>query len=105
MRRQLVVSPRADIDIDDIFDFLRGKDPRVAIRFFNECKAAIALIPSFPEAGGRLLLDGNQELEFRYVRPKGFDWYLIFYRLSEMTIEVVRVLHASRDLAAALSDV
>ncbi len=36
--------------------------------------------------------------------PKGFDWYLIFYRLTETTIEVVRVLHGSRDLAAALGE-
>lgn len=76
----------------------------MALRFFNECKSAIALIPKFPEAGGRLLLEGHEDLVFRYVRPKGFDWYLIFYRLTETTIEVVRVLHGSRDLAAALGD-
>jgi plasmid stabilization system protein ParE len=50
------------------------------------------------------LLDDQEDLDFRYVRPKSFDWYPIFYRLTESKIEVVRVLHGSRDLAAALVD-
>jgi toxin ParE1/3/4 len=104
MSRKLIVTPRADSDIDDICDHLRERDPRVSLRMFNECKTAIAMIEKFPEAGGRLLLDDQEDLDFRYVRPKSFDWYLIFYRLTESKIEVVRVLHGSRDLAAALID-
>ena len=74
------------------------------MRFYDAYDGALPLIERFPEGGGRLLLEGHEDLDFRYVRPKGFDWYLIFYRLSNTTIEVVRVLHASRDLAAALGD-
>jgi toxin ParE1/3/4 len=105
MKRQLIVEPRVLIDVADIFDHFSAADPRVAMRFYDAYDAALPLIEKFPEAGGRLLLEGHEHLDFRYVRPNGFDWYLIFYRLTDTTIEVVRVLHASRDLAAALEDV
>jgi toxin ParE1/3/4 len=100
--RRLIVSPQADRDIDEIVVYLHGNEPRVALRFLSECQAAIELLARFPEAGGHLVLDDHPELDFRYVRPKGFDWYLIFYRLNDATIDVARVLHGSRDLAAAL---
>lgn len=102
MNRTLIVKPRAQIDVADIFDHLLGADPRVAMRFFDAYDAALPIIEKFPEAGGRLLLEGHEDLDFRYVRPKGFDMYLIFHRVMDVTIEVARVLHASRDLAAAL---
>jgi len=104
MNRKLIVQPRALIDVAEIFDYFRSADPRVAMRFYDAYDAALPLIEKFPEAGGRLLLEGYEHLDFRYVRPKGFDWYLIFYRVTDATIEVVRLLHASRDLAAALED-
>jgi toxin ParE1/3/4 len=100
--QSLIITPQADRDIDEIFDYLRGIDPALAGRFFHECQAAIALVAKFPLAGGRLLLEGREDLDYRYVYPKGFDRYLIFYRLDAIRIEIVRVLHSSRDLSAAL---
>lgn len=35
---------------------------------------------------------------------RGFESYLIFYRASDDGIEVVRVLHGARDVAAELGD-
>jgi toxin ParE1/3/4 len=100
--RRLIVSQLANRDIDEIVVYLHDNEPRVAHRFLSECQAAIEMLAKFPEAGVRLVLDDHPELDFRYVRPKGFDWYLIFYRLNDTTIDVARVLHGSRNLAAAL---
>ncbi|MEX2175055.1 MAG: type II toxin-antitoxin system RelE/ParE family toxin [Pirellulaceae bacterium] len=102
MNRLLDIQPRALIDVADIFEYFLAVDPRVAMRFYDAYDAALPLIERMPEAGGKLLLDGHEALDLRYVRPKGFEHYLIFYRLTATTIEVVRVLHSSRDLAAAL---
>jgi toxin ParE1/3/4 len=37
-------------------------------------------------------------------RVRGFAKHLIFYRPIEDGIEVIRILHASRDLAAVLDE-
>lgn len=40
----------------------------------------------------------------RMLRVRGFARHLIFYREIAHGIEVIRVLHSSRDLAAALDE-
>jgi toxin ParE1/3/4 len=42
--------------------------------------------------------------EVRQWRIKDFEDYLIFYRLQETTLEVLRVLQGSRDLMGLLED-
>jgi toxin ParE1/3/4 len=102
MKRTLIVLPRARIEVADIFEYFKAIDPRLAMRFYDANDAALPLFEWMPGAGGRLLLEGYEELDFRYCRPKGFEKYLIFYRLTETAIEIARVLHSSRDLPAAL---
>jgi toxin ParE1/3/4 len=34
----------------------------------------------------------------------GFEKHLVFYRVDEESVEVVRVVHGARDLALALED-
>jgi toxin ParE1/3/4 len=35
---------------------------------------------------------------------RGFENYVIFYRTVEQGVEIVRVLHAARDIAAIFED-
>lgn len=104
MSRRLLVARRADLDIEEICDYLAARSVRTAERFLDAIQSALASIARFPEAGGRLLLEEHPHLDFRYCRVAGFETYLAFYRLTDMTIEVVRVLHGSRDLASALEN-
>ncbi len=50
--------------------------------------------------GHRYLRSGREDEGWRYLRIPGFKKYLVFYRLTDIEIEVVRVVHASRDLEA-----
>ena len=104
MKRRLVVRPRAVLDVAGIFGQIAANRPAAAIRFYDAYEAALKLIDQMPDAGGRLLLDELAQYDWRYVRPRGFRKYLIFYQITAATVEVVRVLHSSRDLIAALRD-
>ncbi|MHC5718805.1 MAG: type II toxin-antitoxin system RelE/ParE family toxin [Nostoc sp.] len=42
--------------------------------------------------------------EIRQWRIKDFQDYLIFYRIEDTTIEILRVFHGARDLADVLSE-
>jgi len=79
-------------------------NPAAALRFYDAYDVALQLIEKMPLAGGRLLLPECEHLDLRYSRPKGFWNYLIFYRATDAAIEIVRVLHGSRDMNTALRE-
>jgi toxin ParE1/3/4 len=104
MSRQLFESPRAKLDFADIINYLVAANPAAALRFDEAYTCALQLIEKMPFAGGNLLLPDLDVLNLRYSRPKGFENYLIFYRVKQHAIEIVRVLHGSRDIARALRE-
>jgi plasmid stabilization system protein ParE len=72
------------------------------MRFFDAFDSALSMIESMPEAAGKLLLDEHDYPGYRFCRLKSFRKYLIIYHVASDAIQVVRVLHGSRDLPAAL---
>jgi toxin ParE1/3/4 len=94
------VHPRADLDVIDSFSYLAGRDPALARKFLDAVEAALAKVQSSPDSGHRYLRSGREDEGWRYLRIPGFKKYLVFYRLTDIEIEVVRVVHASRDLEA-----
>jgi toxin ParE1/3/4 len=57
-----------------------------------------------PEAGTIWEMGTAAVAAMRYWQGKGFPKYLIFYVPLPNGIEVVRVLHGARDLAAAFEE-
>lgn len=54
---------------------------------------------------GRLYAPDHPKLEnLRKWKIKGFQNYLIFYRVTEESIEIVRILNGSQDLDRILGD-
>ena len=104
-RRRVERRPRARLDVLEQAVYL-GEEAteEVALRFVDAVDAAFRRLADTPEIG-RLR-------EFRSVRlaglrswpVPGFPKHLIFYRVDEDLVEVVRVVHGARDLALALED-
>lgn len=57
-----------------------------------------------PELGERQGFDRQEIADLRVWQVRGFENYLIFYRPIEGGIEVVRILHSARDIAAIFED-
>lgn len=97
------VLPAADRDIDGQADYLfREASLDVALRFYDAAAAPFQNLARMPSMGERRessnpLLDG-----LRIWRIDGFPNHLIFYRPIDGGIEIIRVLHAARDLDAEL---
>lgn len=100
MSRPLRVHPRADLDILETFTFLAGRNPDAARRFLDVVEKTLLAIEANPADGHRYLHGRREEEDWRYVRLAGFKKYLVFYRLAATVVEVVRVVHGSRDLDA-----
>jgi toxin ParE1/3/4 len=85
-------------DLDEQAAFIEADNPDAAIRFLDAANNTFAFLLRTPRAG-RAWESSNPTLkELRVWRVRDFEKHLIFYRPTEDGIQVVRVLHASRDI-------
>lgn len=89
----------ADHDVDGIADFIAARNPDAAERFVIRVKESFELLAEFPQAG-RARRARSPELEGLRCWPLGgrFSNYLILYLERDFGVEILRVLHAARDV-------
>ena len=104
MKRPYVLAPAADRDADEHFLFIAKQNRDAAIRFFQALDASLERLAAMPELGQRQEFRRKELAGLRVWQVQGFENYLIFYRPVERGIEVLRVLHAARDIAAIFDD-
>jgi toxin ParE1/3/4 len=85
--------------VDDILRqverYVAQRLPKIAVRFHNAARTAIDAIEAAPETG-----EPQPGLPGLRRRPvKGFDDYWIYYQAQPDTLDILRVLHGTRDLA------
>lgn len=98
--------PQATRDIRDAARYyLREGGPALAQRFVESVEAELAHIARHPDTGSRRYATAGLLNDLRFGRPRKFP-YLIFYFYFEAAsrVEIVRVLHASRDIPASMRD-
>lgn len=88
--RRYSLSRRADEDISAIWSYIARDNISAADRMVDRFTDTFQRIAEFPESGDRYS-HPHGELRRVIVSP-----YLIFFRLSDDQIEIVRVLHGSR---------
>ncbi len=95
--------PRADRDIDEYVDYLAANvGLRVALHFLDATHQTLALLASQPNVGWRSRLMRPELASMRVFRVAGFERMLILYRPVEDGIEVLRIMHGSRNLQVLL---
>ena len=98
----IYVLPAADLDIDEAFYYWEAKhSPETAQSFMDGVQSSLARLQQMPEIG-------NLRTESEGLRQwpvKNFEIYLIFYRITDTAIEIIRVLHGKRDLTALLDTI
>jgi len=96
--RQIQLRPTAKKDLQEASDFyLREGGAKVAARFLALAERAFSHIIDHPLSGSRRL---SVELRVEGLRSwaiSGFP-YLVIYRLTKDVIDILRVLHTSRDV-------
>ena len=105
MRRlRLVTTPRAQDDIDDHAAFIAGDNLDAGLRFLDAINHARAELARHPEIGAARRFDSPALSGLRVWPVPHFEHWLIFYRIDQETLTVVRVLHGARDLPTALNE-
>ncbi|HTQ33400.1 MAG TPA: type II toxin-antitoxin system RelE/ParE family toxin [Stellaceae bacterium] len=90
------VSPRAEADLDEIWEYIAGESgyPSIAQRLIDAITDRFVLISEHPHIG-----PSRAELQPE-LRSHTVGNYVIFYRVRDEDLLIVRVLHASRDIGA-----
>ena len=92
-KESCVLSEIADEDLEDIFDYTTTEfGLEQAEKYLNEIEDVFQNLLLNPELGKTR----NEIKEGLYSFPK--DNHIIFYRILENNIRIVRVLHGSRDI-------
>jgi len=104
VKRRLVVSAGVDRDLDETLEYLGQSDRRVADRFLTAVHRVFADILESPGIGARREFQAARLHEIRSWRIKGFEKWLVFYRVTDEAVEILRVLHGARDLGEAFDE-
>jgi toxin ParE1/3/4 len=98
------IRPRADADIDECFAYLAQNNAGAALRFLDAVRDACALLADRPGMGSCRYTHVSALNGLHMWPMEHFPNYLLFYLEHPDHIEVVRLLHAARDLAPLLQD-
>jgi len=97
------VRPQARRDIRGIaFYYKREANVRVTARFLEGIESSFQLLSRSPEAGMLCGFSGRSRT-IRKWPVQDFDKLLIFYQVTDSKIDIVRVLHGSRDVETIFS--
>lgn len=95
---KITIRPQANLDIEDHVTYLAEQNEDRAFRFFDYVRETFADLARMPRIGRRHLHPTKPDLNLHRWAVKNFHTYLVFYRIRETEIEIVRVLPAVRDL-------
>jgi len=98
-----VVRPKADDDLDEqAYYFATKAGPELGHRFLLAAHETFSLLATQPEMGWHARLKNPLLASLRVFRVSGFEKMLVLYHPSPQGIEILRVVHGSRNIAALL---
>jgi toxin ParE1/3/4 len=102
---RVVRNPAAVVDIIEVADYIAQTTSLTAAdRFIAATDRTFEQLAAMPGMGTRYEPDDPAYADIRYFPVSKFRNYLVFYRPLPDGIEVVRVLHGARDIAAIFEE-
>jgi toxin ParE1/3/4 len=98
-----VVRPKADQDLENqAYYYATIVNPDVGHRFFVAAHGTFSLLATQPNMGWHARLRHADLKDLRVFRVKGFERILVLYLPLPGGVEILRVVHGSRNLQALL---
>ena len=94
---KIIFSNAAETDLEEIGDYIAKDNARRALTFVRELRVTAQDIGSMPRAFPLV-----PRYEHHGIRRRPYGNYLIFYRVDEARISIIRILHGARDYEALL---
>jgi toxin ParE1/3/4 len=93
------LSPLASADLDQLLDFIARDKPMAAVNFVQRIRQTCELLAANPLIG-----ELRSDLVLANVRSFTVGSYVIFFRPTTGGIEVIRIVHGSRDIRHLAGD-
>lgn len=90
----------ANVDLEEIGDWIAQEDPLRAATFIVDLRRASETLSRHPR---RYPIASPHAASG--IRKKAYRRDLIFYRVQEQEVQILRIIHGSRDSAALLREV
>jgi toxin ParE1/3/4 len=100
MALRLVVAPLAEQDLTEIAEFISQDNVQAAHKVLTRIEHVLDLLMQRPFLGPPVTKPKRAGLRKMTVVP-----YILFYRVSGDDLQLLRVLHSSRDLDQELIDI
>jgi len=79
-----------------------SRSDELAFRFLDAAEASFESLAGMPEMGTARTYNDPALVDVRMWRVAGFPSFLVFYRPIESGVEVIRLLHAKRDIESLI---
>jgi len=99
------IRPRANTEIDALADFIACDSIDAAMRFLDAVEKSFELISEQPGMGIKRYAHLPMLEGLRMLPVSNFEKHVVFYIERPSYIDVLRVLHGSRDIPVALVEV
>jgi toxin ParE1/3/4 len=104
MSARYLIRPKADQDLEEqAFYLAQQARPELGHRFLVAAHETFTLLASNPAIGWHSQLDHPQLTNLRFFRISGFEKMLVLYLPVLSGIEILRVIHGSRNLMALMN--
>ncbi len=97
------LSAQARADIEALAGYIAKDSVAVAKRFILATKTTCGRLADVPQSGARRTFNRSALANMRMMRIDGFDACLIFYVPSDKSVDIIRVVHSTRDLPTLFS--
>jgi toxin ParE1/3/4 len=96
--------PQVIRDLIDLATYIAENNLDKSDRFLHGAEETFKQLGQMPQLGKKCQFNNSRLQNVRQIAVKGFRKYLIFYQITAGEVEIIRVLHGSRDIETILGD-
>jgi toxin ParE1/3/4 len=104
MTRRIIIRPKASVDLDEQFAYIAEGNLDAGLSFFDATRQTFSQLAQLPSIGSVYNVRNPRLVGLRKWAVKGFEKHLIFYLEGDECIEIVRLIHAARDISQILAE-
>ena len=104
MGLRVIKNAQAIRDLIEAADYIAQDNFDAAEGLIDAVESAVELLAENPKVGSNQTLVNPRLTEIQMWPVRGFENYQIFYQATDTTLNIIRILHRGRNIAALFED-